>query len=433
MSNQQLCVGLSLAVTWFSGNAWRRSDSHVEDILNPTYYINIAKLAENAHVDFLFRPDSLFVDPKALSHSVGFCALEPTLLMAAIAPHTSHIGLLTTASTTFNEPYIIARQLQSLHHISHGRAAWNIVTALDGHENFGLPHMPDVGIRYAKAKEFAIAVKKLWRSFPHEALTIDRNEGKFVTSELITTPDVKGNFFSVKGPMSLPMHDSGEVPLFQAGASEEGRDFAAQIADGIFAACPDIDSAKSYRDDVRARMQKYQRDANKVKVLPGLSLYLAASEEQAKALYLESQSSLDISRKNQFICDSLGIDITQLTEETKISASLIGPFPDHVRSRTHSELLRRLVKRETLTLAELRKRPEVSASAHWQIVGTVEQAADEIIEWFEEGAIDGFIALPGGSEECLKLVCEKLLPLLAERGYFRRQYSHTTLRGHLSE
>ncbi|WP_249976286.1 NtaA/DmoA family FMN-dependent monooxygenase [Vreelandella olivaria] len=430
-TNRPLCIGLSLAITWLTGNSWRRTDSLIEAIHDPDFYTEFAQMAEQAHMDFLFRPDSLFVDPDVLAHAPGFSSLDPTLLMAALAQKTCRIGLVTTASTTFIPPYLLARQLQSLHHISHGRAGWNVVTALDGQQNFGIESMPSADERYARADECVNVVRQLWSGYPGSALLHDRRRGRYADRQQIATLDHHGHFFDIKGPLTLPSHPAGDVPLFQAGASDTGRDFAARIADAIFAATPSLAAALELRKDIQSRAMHHGRSASAVRVLPGLSLFLGDTREEAQELYQSSLSEHIESRQHAFLHQTLGIDVSTFAPAQRITQAMLPPLDHPVRSRTHSNLLRQLVARESPTVASLLKRPEASGSAHWQVVGTVEDALVAIEHWHAAGAIDGFIALPGGSIRSLELTCQALVPALAERGLFRNAYRGSTLRDHL--
>lgn len=266
---KQLCIGLSLAVTWLMGNGWRRPDSRVEDIYDIGFYAGLARRAEAACLDFLFRPDALFLDRQALRHSPGFSSLDPTVLVAALAGATRRIGLVTTAATTFNPPYVVARQLQSLNWVTQGRVGWNVVTALDGNLNFGAAAMPSSAERYRKALEFVQVVRELWRSYPHAALRCERESGAYADASCVRPIDHDGEFFSVQGPLNLPAPAYGMMPLFQAGASPWGRDFAACIADAVFAATPDIEAGQELRRDLRERASAYGRQPDAIRVLPG--------------------------------------------------------------------------------------------------------------------------------------------------------------------
>ena len=428
-----LHIGLSIAVTWLTGDAWRRADSGVEEIFSSAFYVDLAKRAEAAKLDFLFRPDTLFLDPEAARRSPGFSSLDPSVLLAAIAGETDFIGLVSTASTTFYPPYVVARQLQSLNWLSKGRAGWNIVTSLDGAANFGLDRMPSSEERYRRAAEFTEVVRALWCSYPGDAVTIDRASGLYADPARVAPIDHDGAAFRVRGPLNVPAFGSDAIPLFQAGASPAGRDFAASVADAIFAAAPDRDAGAELRSDLRRRMAGHGRDPDALLVLPGLSLYLAPTRREAEELFAETHARQDAARIFKAIEAMIGLDLSDAPLDHRLTgASLPEPDPA-VRSRTHADLLRRYIAREEPTVGELLKRPEVVGSAHWRVVGTVDDALRDIAAWADAGAADGFIALPGGSRQSLDLLLEELVPRLAESGRFRRDYGGATLAAHLRE
>ncbi|MCE7029223.1 NtaA/DmoA family FMN-dependent monooxygenase [Jiella avicenniae] len=424
-------IGLSLSPTWLGGDAWRRSDSAIEDMFESGFSIDVAKRAEAAKLDFVFRPDNLYLDRAALEKGPGFASLDPTILLASIARETSHIGLLTTASTTFYPPFLIARQLQSLNWLSRGRAGWNVVTSLDGNQNFGLDEMPSTDERYARASEAVTAVKSLWRSFPNEALEYDRASGRFADPERIEPINFEGSYYEIAGPLNTPEFAASRIPIVQAGASPTGRDFAASIADAVFASTPDKDAAIELRSDLKRRAEVHGRGADAVRVLPGLSLFLAESRAEAEDLFAETHARVDGVRKLASIREMTGLDLAEWPKERQIKASDLPPPSSTVRSRTHSDLLRRLIARDEPTLSDLLRRPEVIGSAHWRIVGTVTDAAAEIAEWADAGAIDGFVAVPGGSVGSMHLFLEGLVPRLAESGLFRRDYCGPHFADHL--
>ncbi len=427
----KLHVGMSLAPTWLSGEAWRRQDSGIDGVFSSDYFVDLAKRAEAAHVDFVFRPDTLFLRTEGLETGGGFASMDPTMLLAAIARETSHVGLLSTVSTTFLPPYVVARQLQSLNWLSNGRAGWNIVTALDGHENFGLKEMPSPQERYERAAEFTQVVQQLWASFPNEALKLDKESGRFADSSLVQPIAHEGKHFSVKGPLNLPAHSS-RIPLVQAGASPEGRDFAASVADAVFASTPDMQAAIELRADLRQRAERHGRSPDVVKLMPGLSLYLADTKNEALELFAETHARANHGRIFASIQNLTGLDLSDWSLTRIVTPSDLPPPPETPRSRTHANLLRRLIERETLSVAELLRRPEVMGSGHWQIIGTVEDAFESIREWVAAGAIDGFVAVPGGSVASMRLVLERLLPRLGDAGLFRTAYSGSTFADHLA-
>ncbi|MFA1682890.1 NtaA/DmoA family FMN-dependent monooxygenase [Achromobacter sp. SIMBA_011] len=431
MHSSPLCIGLSLAATWLSASAWRRSDSRVEQLCDLDFYRLIAQRAEAACLDFVFRPDALFLDLPALAQGPGFSSLDPALLLAALARDTRHIGLVTTAATSFNPPYVVARQLQSLDWISDGRAGWNIVTALDGSQNFGDAPLPPSAQRYRKALEFTEVVQALWRSYPQDAVLADRTSGRYADLARIGPIAHRGEYFSVQGPLNVPARAGGRIPLFQAGASDWGRDFAARVADAVFAATPDVACGQALRKDLRRRVAAYGRARDAIRVLPGLSLYLAPTRAQALALHEATHAGQDASRKRHYIGQALGLDVEHLDPAAPITARMLGQPQTGLRSPTHAQLLRRLIEREQPCLRELLARPEASASAHWTVVGTVDDAVDAIRQRAEAEAADGFIALPGGAMQSLDLFLEAVMPRLAALGLARRAYASTTFAGNL--
>lgn len=418
---RQLHIGLSLTATWAKGReAEGREVRAGGDPIG--FHLELAQAAERAKLDFVFKPDALLLQPGMAGASPRFVGLDPTVMLAAIARETERIGLVTTVSTSFNPPYVAARQIQSLHWASNGRAGLNIVTSIEGAENFGDAPMPPPDIRYRKAAEFTDVLRRLWRSYPHEALA---------GTQACAPIDHRGDFFSVRGPLNVPGHAAGPPPLFQAGASDIGRDFAASVADATFAATPDLRAGLDLRGDLRRRAEGHGRSADAVRVLPGLYFFLAATREEAWALHARAHAHLTPERRRAAVKAVLGLDLGALSETARVTAGLLPPPEGPVRSRTHADLLRRFIEAEQPTVAELLARPEVVGSAHWVAVGTVEDVLADIVGWFEAGAMDGFIALPGGSLDSLRLFLDELVPALAERGLFRRNYEGTTLREHL--
>jgi len=431
--SKKLHIGMSLAPTWLSGDAWRRPDSGVDGLYGSDFYLDIAQRAERVKLDFAFLPDSLFLNTTLLVSGTGFASLDPTLLLASIARETSRIGLLSTASTTFFPPYIVARQIQSLNWLSNGRAGWNIVTALDGNGNFGLSEMPSPEDRYARAAEFTEVVRQLWESFPQDALTLDKQGGRFADPGQVRSIDHQGAFFRVKGPLNLPRYDKAPIPLVQAGASEAGRAFAASVADAIFASTPDMAAAIDLRSDLRRRAKTQGRQGDDIRVLPGLSLYLAPTQSEAQDLFAETNARVSRQRSFATVLEMTGLDLSDWPESKKVTAADLPRAPDKVRSRTHSQLLRRMIERDEPTLEDLLRRPEVIGSAHWLVIGTPADAVGAIKDWAAAGAIDGFVAFPGGSTDSVRLFLEQVVPALGDLGLFRQDYRGTTFFDHLND
>lgn len=420
MNQQKLNIGFCLAPTWLQvPPPGTSADTPQPDPVD--FAVALARSAEAAKLDFIFQVDYVGILKRARAGSnLAPVGLEPTVLFSAIARATSHIGMVTTASTTFNLPYVVARQMQSLNWVSNGRIGWNIVTSIEGADNFGGEAMPAADIRYRKAAEFTDVVRRLWSS----------NLGRASQQEPQAI-DHKGEFFSVKGPLNVPRHPSGEPPLFQAGASDKGRAFSSLVASGTFAATPDMDAAVELRADLRRRAVAHGRQADAIKVMPGLHFFLAATREEAFALHARAHSHLSEDYRRQSVKSVLGLDVTGMALDTTVTAVMLPPADMPVRSRTHADLLRRFIEREEPTLETILKRPEVVGSAHWVSIGTPEDVADEIAAWHAAGALDGFIALPGGSPDSLALFFEELIPLLQRRNLFRSEYDGATLRDHL--
>lgn len=430
---KKLHIGMSLAPTWLNGEAWRRPDSGVEHLYSSEFYIDLARQAEAAKLDFVFRPDALFLNAAAVEDGPGFASLDPTILLASIARETSRIGLLSTVSTTFYPPYVVARQIQSLNWISNGRAGWNIVTALDGNENFGLASMPSAPERYERAAEFIEVVRLLWASYPHAALKLDRESARYADPSFVQPINHRGTHFSVKGPLNLPACGEKPIPLIQAGASPAGRHFAASVADAVFVSAPDMEAGIEQRKDFRRRAETHGRKADDIRILPGLSLYLAPSREEARDLFAKTHARMDNARKIASIREMTDLDLSEWPNDRPIRPADLPPPPLKVRSRTHSDLLRRVISREALTVGELLMRPEVIGSAHWQVIGTVDDALEQIKDWAASGAMDGFIAVPGGAVSSMQLVLGELVPRLVGEGLFREEYSGATFADHLMD
>ncbi|WP_070969116.1 NtaA/DmoA family FMN-dependent monooxygenase [Vibrio sonorensis] len=427
-----LCIGMALVMGWLSRNGWRKEENSVEDVFSIQAYIDLAQRAEAAGLDFLFRPDTLFLAVEATKKEPGFSSLDPFLIMSAVAANTKDIGLIATSSTTFNPPYVVARQLQSLQWISNGRAGWNVVTAIDGHKNFGESTMLPSENRYQKATEFLDVVKKLWDSYPNDSLLLDKENGHFANTDAIAPIDHQGEHFSVEGPLNVPSHKHGRVALFQAGASEHGREFAANIADAVFAATPDMEAGIELKNDLAKRAEKAGRRAQDVKVLPGLSLFLAKDRQSAQALFNETHSNISREQRCDNVKQSIGLDISSLKDSDVITSDMIPNVSHQVRSKTHTELLRTYIQREQPTVEVLLQRPEVIGSSHWVVVGTPEDAYHEIVERAEAGAADGIIAVPGGSVESLELFLDEVLPRLTEAGWFDKEYQGNSLLDYLA-
>ncbi|PHF69099.1 LLM class flavin-dependent oxidoreductase [Bacillus toyonensis] len=419
-TKKKLCIGLCLISRKKEQESMFNSgiDEQVELVLQ----------AEEAKLDFVFKADYLVAHPDLIARNKGNVMLDPTLLFTAIAYATEKIGVVTTASTSFYPPYILARQLQSLNWISNGRVGWNIVTSIDGAENFGETGMPPSEERYAKAAECTELVRKLWRSHPYEVLKVDNTE---VIREMVKPIEHSGEYFEVKGPLNIPQHISGEMPLFQAGASEAGRNFAASVADAIFAAMPDIESGIELRQNLRRRAEKHGRKQDDVRVLPGLYFFIGDTYEEALEMHRQAHQHLTMEKRLALLEMVLGLDARGILLESKIKEDMLPSREQTVRSKTHAELLRNFIIKNEPTVEQILERPEVVCSAHWVAIGTPQDVFQQIMERFEAGALDGFIAIPGGPQKSLDLFFSEVIPLFVKAGVFREEYTGSTLREHL--
>jgi FMN-dependent oxidoreductase (nitrilotriacetate monooxygenase family) len=359
-------------------------------------------------------------------------ALDPVVLVAAGALATEQVGFILTASTTFNHPYNLARQILSLDQLSHGRIAWNIVTSTDENasRNFGLASMPPADQRYAMAADFTDAVVKLWDSWEDEALVGDPRTGVWVDPRRIHAVNHAGPYYRVDGPMQVPRSPQGRPVLVQAGSSPAGRDFAARYADAIFTVQTIREEAVAYYADVKDRARRHGRDASRIAVLPGLSLVIGSTEAEAHAR-LEALDQLAYGRPPlETFARSLGLDAGDL--------DLDQPFPEHLlpqvagspwlrRSTGHVEARLRLLRKRSVTVRQIIAQ---GGGGHYRLVGAAEQIADFMIDWADAGAADGFNLFFDVYPEGLLLLAEHVVPILQRRGRYRRAYEGRTLRDH---
>lgn len=418
-TKRHLIIGMHLSVNGEQGKKGALIDEHIA----------FAKRAEAAKLDFLFKADYLIAHPELIAKMKGTVGLDPSFLMATVARETKQIGLVTTVSTSFNPPYIIARQLQSLNWISEGRLGWNLVTSIDGASNFSNELMPSSEERYAKATECKDVVQQLWYSNPYEILEVDGDLEKI--KELVKPINHDGEYFHVKGPLNIPMHPAGDIPLFQAGASDTGRQFAAAVSNAIFAATPDIEVGIELRNDLRKRAVELGRSADDIRLLPGLYFFIGDTYEEALEMHRKAHEHLTIERRYSALESVIGMDIRHLALMDYVTANMLPPENQKVRSKTHAHLVRRYIIENEPTVEELLERPEVVGSAHLVAIGTPQDIVNQIVNFYEKGAMDGFIAVPGGPAKSLDLFFSDVIPNLVARGLFRADYEGSTLRSHL--
>ncbi|MBK3566026.1 MULTISPECIES: LLM class flavin-dependent oxidoreductase [unclassified Streptomyces] len=391
------------------------------------YYIRLAQAAEHALFDALFIVDSQFINSTYPAHYLN--RLEPLTLLSAVATHTKHLGLVGTASSTYNSPFNLARRFASLDHISGGRAGWNVVTSFDTGtaRNFGLDEHLDYATRYGRALEFVQVARGLWDSYEDDAFPADVERGVFLDPTKLHELDHAGEHFKIAGPLNLSRSPQGQPVIFQAGVSEEGRDLAAQVAEGIFAPGGTLESSRDYYADVKKRAASYGRDPEHIKILIHGGPVVAATDEAARRREREIfEEDDDFSRNLALLGRSFGAYDFSVHD-------LDAPFPDvaHLAEkggRTGAAQLIERARTENLTLRQVAE--TVNQFRQSPFVGDPQTVADTIQQWFEARALDGF-NLAFRTEDELNYFVDSVVPILQKRGLFRTEYTSDTLRGNL--
>jgi FMN-dependent oxidoreductase (nitrilotriacetate monooxygenase family) len=381
--------------------------------------------AERGKFDFVFFADGLNSFPGM--HPSMVLRFEPLTLLGALTAMTTHIGLAVTASTTYTEPYNLARMLASLDHLSGGRVAWNIVTGAfaEAAANFGAAKHPPHEQRYAMAAEFVEVVKGLWDSWEEDALVMDKASGRFVDAAKMHVLDHAGRFYNVKGPLNITRPPQGYPVFMQAGASDTGVDFAAAVAEVVFTVQQNKDVAIAFARRLREAAAKRGRDPAHLKVLPGVCTIVGSTEAEARAKLAELGALTDPVYAMKVLSERMGQDLS--------SYPLDGPVPTLPPStimQGHAITLAETARRRNMTLRELRDFVGLSMG-HKLACGTPEQIADELQDWFDNGAADGFNLMPPWFPGGLTDFVEHVVPVLQKRGLFRTDYTGRTLRDHL--
>ena len=408
--------------------AWRFREAEPHRVLDITYYQELAQRAEAAAFDAVF-----FADGPALPDNVRYASrfrLEPFTWLSAIAAATSRIGLIATASTSYMEPYNLARLFASLDHLSGGRAGWNIVTtgAPEAARNFGLDEHPPHASRYARADEFVEVVSALWDSWEDDALVIDPDSGIFADDAKIHPIQHAGQWLRVQGPLNTPRSPQGRPVYVQAGSSEYGKAFAARHAEAIFTAHQTLDSARGFYADVKSRVKAEGRDPDLVKVLPGISPFIGSTEAEALALQEEFDELIQPEYSLRQLHRLIGVDLSGRDLDDPVPREEL-PTLEQRDYGSRFQLVADIIERERPTIRQLLKRL-AGARGHWVTAGTPEQIADRMQEWFLSGAADGFNVMPPYLNGGFDVFAEEVVPILRRRGLFRSEYEGTTLRSH---
>ncbi|WP_227982095.1 LLM class flavin-dependent oxidoreductase [Nocardia spumae] len=407
--------------------AWRHPRTEEQRVLDVRHFQELGRIAERGKLDSVFFADGLAVGPRIQRNTLA--VFEPVTLLSAIAAATEHIGLIATASTTYNEPFNLARKFASLDHISGGRAGWNIVTSgtVDEAYNFGYDAIPEHARRYERATEFVDVALQLWDSWESSAIVLDPETGVFADPDKVHTVDYAGDRFRVRGPLNSPRGPQGRPLLVQAGSSESGKEFAARYAEAVFTAQRGLEEGQRFYRDLKARLPKYGRSPDELKVLPGLVPYIADTTAEALALEQEFTDLIAPDYALRQLSTQLGIDLT----EHPLDAPL-PPLPaesDIEGGKSRFTLVKDLATQEQLTVRQLIGKLG-GGRGHRSFAGTPEQIADELQTWFEAGAADGFNIMPPYLPGGLTDFVDRVVPILQERGLFRTEYSADTLRGH---
>jgi len=410
--------------------AWRHPDSVANSGANLPHIIEIAQLAERGLFDMFFMADSVSFwrgGLDAMTHDSYGTWIEPFTLMGALAQHTKHLGVVCTSTTTYDQPFSLARRFASLDLISGGRAGWNLVTSGNKAEadSFGFDEHMEKDKRYKRAHEFAHVVRGLWNSWGENAFVRDREAGIYFDKEKLQILDHDGEYFRTKGPLNVPPSPQGEPVMVQAGASDDGRELAAETAEVIFGAQQTMEGAQEFYGDVKQRLLAYGRKPDDLKVLPGLLVCVGETHEEAVRKYDVLQDLIDPVTGLQLLSKRLDYDLSDFPID--------GPLPDIPRNKissTRVELFVEIAHREKLTIRDLYRRV-AGARGHYEIIGTPTEIVDMMEEWVTEGACDGFNIMPPVFPSSLQDFIDLVVPELQRRGLYRTEYSGTTLRENL--
>ena len=437
MANRQIKLGAFIPTTSQHAAGWRHPESRPQDHLSIEYAIELAKTAEKGLFDAYFLADGLSVNwshgASKNANTIGYTdkavGFEPVTLFSAISAVTKNIGFIATASTTYEDPYLLARKFASLDHISKGRAGWNVVTtsAADTARNFNFDRHPDPALRYERADEFIEVTQKLWDSWADDAFKYDKKTGQFFEASQSHEPLHSGKYFNVQGALNVPRPPQGYPVIVQAGQSEAGRELAAKYAEVIFTSQQNLEDAQAFYRDIKGRLVKYGRHADDIKIMPGVSIFVAKTEEEAQAKY-DLLNSLILPDVGLGLLSGLsgGIDLSKY--------DLDAPFPKindaDLTFSSRQQLIIDIAKEHNFTIRQLYEYI-ASARGHWTLIGTPEQVVNQLQTWFENEAADGFNVLPPSTPAGLNDFVEFIVPELQRRGLFRTKYEGTTLRENL--
>jgi len=407
--------------------SWRHPDASDLALTDINYLQGLTQRAEEGLFDSIFLADQL-----AFRGGGASLSLEPLTSLAALAVSTDNIGLIATASTTYTEPFNLARQFASLDHISKGRIGWNIVTSWSAPaaRNYGYTSQISHAERYARADEFMAVTRSLWDSWSDDAIIDDRENGKYLKQNSVREGGHEGTFYNVAGPLNVPRGPQGWPVLVQAGSSDTGRKFAAQHAEAVFTAHMEKSSAKAFYSDLKSLVRAEGRNEKQCLILPGLSPVIASTDAEAQQFREDLNNLADpqeglISLSARFG----GTDFSHLPLDTPLSSDDF-PDPSTVEAaRSRTEVILGVVRNERPTMRQLLSKL-AGARGHYVVSGTPEHIADLIEDWFVDGVADGINLMPPVLPKMLDVFIDEVVPLLQRKGIFRTEYQGNTLRDH---
>jgi FMN-dependent oxidoreductase (nitrilotriacetate monooxygenase family) len=403
--------------------AWR-CQNDTKAFINRDFYHQIATTAERGMFDAIFLSDSLSLHGHAYAPSQ---MLDPLVVASIISSFTKNIGIICTASTTFNEPFNLARQFLSLDHMSSGRVGWNAVTTYNpsAAANFGAGKLPNSSERYARAEEFIDVVKKLWMSWSKDALVLDSRKGVFADPNKVNKINHNGKYFSVDGPLNVPRSVQNRPLLIQSGASEAGLELAAKHADVIFTAQNDFIRAKQFYQNLKLRVKNKGRDAEKFKILPGLYPVLGSTLAEATKIKNERDELRNINGDMEFLSRQLAIHVEDLSEHKQLPYSIIEKSSRNNKSKGFSSEIVSYARQNRLTVRELILN---NFGMHRMLVCTPEILVSDMEMWFSQKAADGFNINFGVFPQDLNSFVDHVIPLLQKKHLFRNEYGGATIK-----
>lgn len=429
MTKKQMKLGAFFMPPGHHLAAWRYPTAKTKESFTFDFIKEQAQLAEQAKFDMVFFAD-VFGEEVEENGRSGL-KFDPVVLISALQAVTNNIGFISTLTTTYNEPFHVARKFATIDHLSGGRAGWNIVTSMNPNEAklFGREKHLEHARRYERAEEFVDVVKKLWFSVENEALVIDKENGQFIDKTHTHRVHHQGEWFNVEGYLDQPSTPQGHPVLVQAGSSEAGKEFAAKSAEVIFTAWQTREAAETFYNDVKGRLAKYGREADDLKVMPGVFITVAKTEEEAKAKQQALSACILPEVGLNYLTGVTGVDFQHYHIDDDFP--LAAPNEDPSNPQIRYNVIRDLAIRENLkTIRDVYERV-AGARGHREIVGTPEQIVDQLEDWFVNGAADGFNIMPPTFPEGFKDIVELVIPELQRRGLFRTEYEGTTLRENL--